>query len=169
MTMAHGPRYRVARRRRREGKTDYRKRIRHLKSGEPRAVVRRSSNNIRIQFVKYDPKGDRVLASAEGHELEKFGWKGPASNTPAAYLTGYLAGKRAKSQGIENAVLDIGLSTPTKGARIFASLKGMLDAGINIPHSEEILPSEERISGEHIGDQIKAQFETVKTGLKEEK
>lgn len=167
--MAHGPRDRVARRRRREGKTDYKRRTNLLKSGLPRAVVRRSQRNIRIQLVEFDPKGDKVLASAEGFELKKHGWEGPASNTPAAYLTGYLVGQRAVNAGVERAVLDIGISTPIKGSRFFASLKGMLDAGMDIPHSEEVLPSEERIRGEHIDEKIKNQFEAVKTSLKGDK
>lgn len=167
--MAHGPRYRVARRRRREGKTDYRKRVNLLRSGQYRVVVRNSLRNIRVQVINFDPKGDQIMASAEGHELAKFGWKASTSNTPAAYLAGYLAGIRAKNAGIEEAVLDIGLQTPTKGSRIFASLKGLLDAGIDIPHSEEILPSEQRIRGEHIDENLKDQFEAVKTSLGEEK
>lgn len=167
--MAHGPRYRVARRRRREGKTDYRRRIGLLKSRQPRAVIRRSLRNFRIQFVEFDPKGDRIIAAAEGVELGKYGWKGSFSNTPAAYLTGYLAGKRAVKAGVERAVLDIGLQTPAKGSRIFASLKGLLDAGIDIPHGEEVLPSEERIRGDHIDENIKNQFEAVKASLEGEK
>ncbi|UCG69986.1 MAG: 50S ribosomal protein L18 [Thermoplasmata archaeon] len=167
--MGHGPRYRVARRRRREGKTDYRRRIKLLKSREARAVVRRSERNLRIQFVLFDPKGDKTIATAQGLELEKFGWKGSVSNTPAAYLTGYLAGKRAIAAGLKAAVLDIGLHTPTKGSRVFASLKGMLDAGVDIPHSEEVLPSEERIRGEHIDEKLKVQFDSTKASLEEEK
>ena len=58
---------------------------------------------------------------------------------------------------------------PTKGSRIFASLKGILDAGIDIPHNEEVLPSEERIKGEHIDKGLKDQFEAVKAGLEGEK
>ncbi len=167
--MAHGPRYKVARRRRRECKTDYRRRINLLRSGLPRAVVRKSLRNLRIQLIDYAPKGDRVLASAEASELEKYGWKGAASNIPAAYLTGFLAGKRAINAGVERAVLDIGLHTPTKGAKIFASLKGLLDAGIEIPHGEEVLPPEGRIMGEHIDVNLKNQFESVIARLKEEK
>jgi large subunit ribosomal protein L18 len=167
--MAHGPRYRVARRRRREGKTNYRRRVNLLRSEQSRAVIRSSLRNIRVQVVKFDSKGDEVIASAEGHELAKFGWQASASNTPAAYLVGYLAGVRAKNAGVQNAVLDIGLQTPTKGAKIFASLKGLLDAGIDIPHSEDILPSEQRIRGEHINETLKDQFESVKTSLGEGK
>ncbi len=167
--MAHGPRYRVARRRRREGKTDYRKRINLIKSGEPRAVVRRSARSISVQFVKYIPKGDEVIACANGLELAKFGWNKSAANTQAAYLTGYLAGKRAKSAGVESAVLDIGLHSPIKGSRIFASLKGLIDAGVNVPHNENILPSQERITGVQKGEEVKSQFETVLTNLEGEK
>lgn len=163
--MAHGPRYRVARRRRREGKTDYRRRVKLLKSRTPRAVVRSSLRNLRVQFVEFDPKGDKIIAQAEGLELEKFGWKGSCCNTPAAYLTGYLAGKRAKTVGIEKAVLDIGLHTPTKGAKVFASLKGLLDSGIEIPHDNEIIPSEERIKGAHIKEELKNQFDSVKASI----
>ena len=61
---------------------------------------------------------------------------------PRAYLTGYLAGKRAAKNGIEDAVLDIGLRGPAKGSAVFAALKGMIDAGIEIPHGEEVLPSQ---------------------------
>jgi len=42
------------------------------------------------------------------------------------------------------------LYTPTKGSRIFACLKGAIDAGISVPFSENILPNKERISGQHI-------------------
>jgi large subunit ribosomal protein L18 len=167
--MAHGPRYRVARRRRREGKTDYRKRINLIKSGEPRAVVRRSARSISVQFVKYNPKGDEVIVCANGLELEKFGWNKSAANTQAAYLTGYLAGKRAKSVGVESAVLDIGLYSPTRGSKIFASLKGLIDAGVNVPHNENILPTQERITGVQKGEEVKSQFETVLTSLEGEK
>ncbi len=61
--------------------------------------------------------------------------------------------------------MDIGLQTPQKGAKIFASLKGIVDAGVEIPHSEDILPSEERIRGEHINESMKNQFEAVKSKL----
>jgi large subunit ribosomal protein L18 len=163
--MAHGPRYRVPRRRRREGKTDYRKRISLLKSKIPRAVVRNSQKNVSVQFIIFDPKGDKVQISASGYELEKFGWKGSTSNIPSAYLTGYLAGKRAKEANVDNAILDIGLATPIKGSKVFATLKGIVDAGVDIPHNDTILPSPERIRGEHINESISNQFESVKTKL----
>jgi large subunit ribosomal protein L18 len=163
--MAHGPRYRVPRRRRREGKTDYQSRLKLLKSGEIRAVVRKSQKSMLIQFISFDPKGDRVLLTSSSYDLEEYGWQGSVSNTPSAYLAGYLAGKKALETGVKRAVLDIGLQTPQKGSKIFASLKGIVDAGVSIPHSEEILPSEERIRGEHINESMKNQFEAVKSKL----
>ena len=78
------------------------------------------------------------------------GWMGNGKNTSAAYLTGYLLGKKALKEGIDEAVLDLGLKTSINGSKIYAALKGAVDAGMNIPHNESILPSEERIRGEHI-------------------
>jgi hypothetical protein len=46
--------------------------------------------------------------------------------------------------------LDIGLNPPIKGSRIYAALKGVVDSGLDIPHSPDILPDDSRISGEHI-------------------
>jgi large subunit ribosomal protein L18 len=153
--MKQGPRYRVKPRRRREGKTDYRKRLRLLKSGKPRVVVRNSLKHVRVQFVGYDEKGDKILASAISTELtNKYNWKLSTSTTPAAYMTGLLAGKRALDIGIKEGVLDIGRSTPSKGSKNFAVLKGVLDSGIEVPHNKETLPSDDRILGKNLNKEI---------------
>jgi len=147
--MARGPRYRVPFQRRKMGKTDYKKRKALVLSGKPRLVARFSLRNVVAQIVVAKPHGDEVLVSAHSRELtKKYGWKAPNGNLPSAYLTGLLCGLKAK--GTKEAILDIGLHSPTKGAKVFALLKGVVDAGIQIPHSEEKLPSEERITGEHI-------------------
>ena len=151
--MAKGPSYNVPYRRRREGKTDYHRRKKLLISGLPRLVARKTNKHIIAQIVEASIEGDRVLASAHSSELrKKFGWLGSLKNLPAAYLTGLLCGYRALKRNVKKAILDIGLQTPSKGARIFAVMKGCIDAGIEIPHGEEILPSEERIKGRHISD-----------------
>ena len=150
--MATGPRYKVPFRRRREGRTDYRHRAALLRSELPRAVVRKSNRNITVQLVTYDDKGDKVVASAVSTELADMGWSKSGKSTPGAYLTGLLAGKRAAEKGVDAAVLDIGLREPTKGALIFAALKGLVDAGIEIPHSDEMLPSDDRVEGKHMKD-----------------
>jgi len=55
--------------------------------------------------------------------------------------------------------------TPVKGSRVFAALKGAVDAGLKVPHSESILPDESRIKGEHIAAYAKSlDEEEVKKG-----
>lgn len=159
--MRHGPRYRVPLRRRKVSKTDYRKRKRLLKSGLPRAIVRRSNLYVRVQFATFDLKGDLIVASAFSKELDSMGWKHSKKNAPAAYLTGYLAGKRASKAGIDKAVLDIGLHKPTKNSSVLATLRGIVDAGISVPHSEDILPDDERIHGKTIDEKMGSDFDKV--------
>jgi large subunit ribosomal protein L18 len=160
-----GPHYRVPFRRRREGRTDYRHRAHTLRAGVPRAVVRKTLNQTLVQLVVADATGDRVIASARSFDLREFGWSAGAGNVPAAYLTGLLAGRRAKTNGITDAVLDIGLHKPSKGGRVFAALQGLLDAGLTIPHGEDIAPSAERIRGDHIGEAVTKIFADVKKKL----
>lgn len=164
--MAHGPRYRVAFRRRREGRTDYRTRLALVKSGEPRLVVRKSHRTITVQFIDFDEKGDVIRAAATSKDLAQHGWTTSTGATPAAYLTGLLAAKRAKSKGISRAVLDIGRNEPTKGGRLFAALKGVLDGGIQVPHSKEVLPDEKRLAGGHLADAPVDLFKKVQASLK---
>jgi len=151
--MATGPSYRVPFRRRKEGKTDYRSRRALVLSRLPRLVVRLTLNHIIVQIVKAEVAGDKVVASAHSRELAKtYGWQGNCRNVPAAYLTGLLCGFKATVYGVKKAVLDIGLHSPSRGARVFAALKGVLDAGVTVPHSENMIPDETRISGKHIAD-----------------
>jgi large subunit ribosomal protein L18 len=162
--MATSPRTRVPFRRRREGRTNYRTRLALLKSGETRLVVRRTNGNVIVQFVDWNQNGDAIKATAVAQELAKLGWEGSAKNTPAAYLTGLLAGKRAAEAGVESAVLDIGRHTPSKGSRVFAALKGVLDAGIEVPHGDEsIYPSEDRLNGAFL--ELESNFNAVKAKI----
>lgn len=160
-----GPHYRVTFRRRREGRTDYRARAKLLRSRVPRAVVRKTLNQTVVQIVEADPAGDRVLASAVSHDLKERGWSVGTGNLPAAYLTGFLAGKRAAAKGVKSAVLDIGLQKPSKGGRVFAALQGLLDAGVQVPHGEGVLPSKDRLRGMHISEAVAKAFDDVKKKL----
>jgi large subunit ribosomal protein L18 len=161
--MAHDATSRVPFRRRREGKTDYRKRLKLVRSGKVRAVVRHSIKHTVVQLVRYDETGDRIICSATTAQLKKLGWTGSTGNTPAAYLAGLLAGKKAAGQSVREAVLDIGLQTPSKGSKVFATLKGLLDAGIKIAHSKEVLPADDRIRGKHLGkDWVSTQFDQLR-------
>jgi large subunit ribosomal protein L18 len=142
--------YNVQFRRKRERKTNYKKRLKLLLAGKPRVVIRPFLKNMTAQIIEYGREGDKTVVAAHSRELEKLGWKFNKGNISAAYLTGALLGKKAKGKGVKEAVLDIGLASPVKGSRAFACLRGVVDAGIKIPFSESILPKEDRIKGEHI-------------------
>lgn len=141
-------------RRRRQGKTDYRKRLKLIKSGIPRASVRITNTKVMIQIIDFSMKGDLILASATSKQLDGFGWGESSKSIPASYLAGYLAGKRSVKNGVKKAVFDVGRASTTAGGRIFASLKGLVDGGMEIPHSESVYPIEERIKGAHISKKI---------------
>lgn len=137
-------------RRKREGKTHYKKRLKILLSNKCRLVVRKSLNGTKASIVQYDTKGDKVLLTVDSKNLGKLGWKGNTGNLPSAYLAGMMLGKKAMQKGIKEAIADIGLNNSTKGSRLYAALAGAIDAGMKIPLGSEILPPKERLSGEHI-------------------
>ena len=166
--MSQGPRQRNQFRRRRTGETDYRRRLKLLKGGNARAVVRVSNTRVVCQVVSWEKDGDKVELSVTGDDLvSRYNW--PESNSrmniPASYLVGYAMGKAALAQGAEEAILDIGLAASTPGNRVFSALKGMVDAGLDIPHGENVLPDEERINGAHINGDIAAAVESTKTKI----
>jgi large subunit ribosomal protein L18 len=156
MTRAKSPVYIVKFRRRRNGRTNYRKRLNLVKSGKTRAVVRRSNRSILVQFINFDPIGDKTLVSFNSLLLKKlFNW--PAKrNKYTAYLAGLYAGKQAKTKGISEFVFDIGMHVPSKGSIIFATLKGLVDSGLKTNIGEDVLPSMEA------PDDIKKSFEEAK-------
>ena len=138
--------------RRHEKKTDYNQRLALLKSGKTRFVVRRSLNNIHVQVVQYERSGDIVLVEVISKELRNHGWRAHCGNLPSAYLTGLIAGLKAKKEGIKEAVADIGLQSSTKNNSLYACLAGAKDAGLSIPLGKDILPDSKHISGKHIAD-----------------
>ncbi len=162
--MATGPRYKVPMRRRREVRTDYHQRLRLLKSGKPRLVARKSNKHVTAQLIVPGTQGDETLASAHSSDLAEYGWEAPTGNLPAAYLTGLLAGKRALEHGVEQAVLDIGLNTATNGGKVFAVQEGAIDAGVEIPHNDSVLPDWERNRGEHIAEYAEQLDEPLYSG-----
>lgn len=154
--MAHGPRYRVAKRRRYEGKTNYHRRLKLLKSRKLRVVIRASNNHIVVQIIESKKAGDKILVSAFSGELsKKYEYNANTGNIPASYLTGYLAGLRAKKNNINDAILDLGIFYHRN--RILAAFKGIIDAGIEVPHKEDFFPEnlEDRIKGTHIENYAK--------------
>jgi large subunit ribosomal protein L18 len=137
-------------RRRRQGVTDYRSRKKAITSQRPLLVVRVSNKNVSSQFVRPMVKGDVVLSASHSRELVKLGWQGSRKSTPACYLLGMLAGKKALGKGVKEAVLYNGVVPFVKGARVAAFLKGVVDAGVSVPVSEDAFPSEERLTGKTI-------------------
>jgi len=148
--VARSATYKVQFKRRREGKTNYNKRFKLVDLDRTRMVVRVTSNHTIVQLVQVGDNGDETLVSATSQQLKNYGWLGNGKNTSAAYLTGYLFGKKALSEDYDESILDIGLQSSIRGTKIYAVLKGALDAGLYVPHNESILPDESRIRGEHI-------------------
>ncbi len=141
MTKAHGPIYKVYFRRRREGKTNFAKRLALVKSGKTRMVVRKSNSAITIQFVDFAPTGDKTRLTVTSEKLASL-YSFPASrNVFSAYLTGLYAGKEAKKKNISEFVLDLGLYKPTKGSVLFATLQGVVDAGLKTNYDAEMVPT----------------------------
>ncbi|KAL5074200.1 hypothetical protein RYX36_013184, partial [Vicia faba] len=98
---AYFKRYQVKFKRRREGKTDYRARIRLInqdknKYNTPkyRFVVRFTNKDIVAQIVSASIAGDIVLAAAYAHELPHYGLEVGLTNYAAAYCTGLLLARR---------------------------------------------------------------------------
>lgn len=127
-----------------------------------RLVVRFTNRDVIAQMVRAKIEGDFVYAAAYGHELTKYGIPVGHSNYASAYAVGLLLARRTlkkfgladKYQGTTQitgedynvepiadgprplrAVLDTGLKRTSTGSRVFATLKGCVDGGIDIPHS----------------------------------
>jgi large subunit ribosomal protein L18 len=150
--MANKGIYTVRYRRKKQGLTNYKKRFAYIKSDKPRLVVRRFNKNIVAQVIRYAPAGDQVLLTVHTSDLKKYGWKFNTGNITSAYLLGYLLGSKSEEKDM---ILDIGLHSPIAGGRLFAVLKGAVDAGVNVPHSEDNIPPQDRIKGEHIAQYAK--------------
>ena len=147
-------------RRRREGKTDYKKRRLLLYGKKPFLTVHISNYTVYGQIHEAKMGGDIVLASANSKELSKYGWKGSRKNIPAAYLTGLLLGAKAAAKGIKSAVLYLGPRSYVRGSRVAAFVKGVIDAGVDVPVDPETLPNEDRLLGKHIAEYANALLES---------
>lgn len=155
---------RTIRRRRREGKTDYKSRFNFLKSGKDRVVFRKSNRYIIGQIIISEIAQDKAKVTVTSKDLLTLGWPkemaGSLKSLPACYLTGYLTGKKS---GIKEAIFDIGLLRNVHKSRIYAFLKGLKDSGVEISCKEEVLPTEEEINkNEKTGKLIKQIKEKIK-------
>jgi large subunit ribosomal protein L18 len=138
--------YTVQYRRKREGKTNYKRRIKLLSSHKPRLVIRKYSNLIALQIIEFSPKGDKIVCAYDSKKLKELGWEGHTGNIPAAYLSGlYLA----KNCDVKEVIVDFGEQHSVKGSALYAVVKGAIDGGVQINCSEKMFPSEDRIQGQH--------------------
>ncbi|MGH1522239.1 MAG: 50S ribosomal protein L18 [Nitrosopumilus sp.] len=135
-------------RRLREEKTNYKKRGTMLMGKRDFITVNITNENTQVQILKPNMTGDMVVSSAHSRYLLEKGWKGSRKSVSAAYLTGYLAGKKALGQGAKDAILYTGTKKYTQ--RMAAALKGVIDAGVQVPANDETFPSDDRINGEHL-------------------
>ncbi|KAL2935864.1 60S ribosomal protein L5 [Bienertia sinuspersici] len=128
-----------------------------------RLCVRFTNKDVVAQIISASITGDSVLASAYAHELPRYGLEVGLTNYAAAYCTGLLLARRvlklldldqeyegnveatgedfsvepAETRRPFRALLDVGLIRTTTGNRVFGTLKGALDGGLDIPHSEK--------------------------------
>ncbi|XP_068220513.1 large ribosomal subunit protein uL18B [Palaemon carinicauda] len=160
-----------------------------------RMIVRITNTNVIAQIAYARIEGDVVIASAYSHELVKYGVKVGLTNYAACYCTGLLLSRRVlkklkldglyegqtevngemynvedveEGPGAFRANLDIGLARTTTGAKIFGVMKGAVDGGIEVPHSEKRFPGYDKeakefnasvlrdhIFGKHIADYMR--------------
>jgi large subunit ribosomal protein L18 len=80
--MSSTTKYTVKYRRKREGRTDYKKRLALLKGKTNRLVIRKTNTKIILQIVNYEPEGDKVIITTTSSELKKLGWTHPQTKTP---------------------------------------------------------------------------------------
>ncbi|MES1911029.1 MAG: hypothetical protein MHM6MM_003530 [Cercozoa sp. M6MM] len=144
-----------------------------------RMVVRFTNTDVVCQIFAADLTHDKCIASAYSHELKRYGVKVGLTNYAAAYCTGLLLARRVNAKFnldyegttevdgtyfiVEDneeggapfqAVLDVGLKRTTTGARVFGALKGAVDGGLAVPHSETRFPG--------------ATFEKTEDGIEQE-
>ena len=131
--------------RRRTGQTDYSKRKSMIISRSVILSIRISNKHSTFQFIEPKIEGDSVKSSCHSSQIIKLGWKGSGKSLHGLYLTGYLAGKKAKSTGLDKAILYIGRREFSSGSKIIYALKGVIDAGIDIPANNDIFPDSEKL------------------------
>jgi len=129
-----------------------------------RMIVRFTNKDIITQIAYARIQGDIVVTAAYSHELPNYGIKVGLTNYASAYCTGLLLARRLLKKlqldtiypgndkidgdmynvedaddqpGAFRAFLDVGLARTTTGARLFGAMKGAVDGGIDIPHSNK--------------------------------
>merc|ERR1719147_678740 len=164
-----------------------------------RMIVRFSNTDVTCQIAYARLEGDVIVSAAYSHELPRYGIKHGLTNYAACYCTGLLLARRTLQKfslddryagkeevdgemycvednesgpGAFRAHLDVGLARTTTGAKVFAVMKGAVDGGIDVPHSEKRFPGydseskelnagvlREHIFGQHVANYMKSLLE----------
>ncbi|PJE81167.1 50S ribosomal protein L18 [Candidatus Pacearchaeota archaeon CG10_big_fil_rev_8_21_14_0_10_32_42] len=156
-------------RRKKEGKTDYLKRMKLLKSEKPRLVFRKTNSYVISQYVESESAQDKVIFGINSKMLLNHGWpenlKGSLKSIPASYLTGYLTAKKIQKDKLESPIVDLGMQRIIEKTRIFAFIKGLIDGGIEIECPKEKFPEEERLKGKNAKEDISKTVLEVKSKI----
>jgi large subunit ribosomal protein L18 len=157
---------RIEKRRRRENKTDYKLRTNLLKSKYPRIVVRITNKYFIVQVIESSEAQDRVIAGLTSKKLLENGWdkknSGSLKSIPAGYLTGLMLAKKLKKGKF---IVDLGMARTIPGSRVYSVVRGLVDGGLDIPCSNKVFPSDGRLNGEHLSDDLKDIIKRVKEKL----
>ena len=162
----------ILKRRRRESKTDYLKRIKFLKSNSARVVFRKTNKYIVAQYITSKNAQDKIEIGINSKVLMKYGWPKQAENSlkglSAAYLTGFLLGNKILKNKKETPIIDFGMIRNLYKTKLYAFLKGLVDSGVEVKFNEEkeLFPSEDRIKGEHMKNKIP--FQEIKSKIEKE-
>jgi len=153
--------------RRKENKTDYKLRLRLLKSEMPRIVIRRTNKYFIVQAVESTEAQDSSIGGATSKELMKYGWdkkaEGSLKSVPAGYLTGLLFAKKIKKGKF---IIDLGMARTIPKNRLYSVVKGLVDGGLDINVNKKVFPSQERIDGIHMKKELHAMIKKVKEKIK---
>jgi len=173
-----------------------------------RMIVRFTNKDIICQIAYARIEGDVIVCAAYSHELPRYGVKVGLTNYAAAYCTGLLLARRLLKKfsldsiykGLEEAngeeynvedvdgqpgafraYLDVGLARTTTGARVFGAMKGAVDGGIDIPHSNKRFPGYDaeskelnadvhrsHIYGQHVADYMRKLLEEDEEAYKKQ-
>jgi large subunit ribosomal protein L5e len=132
-----------------------------------RLIVRYTNTKVMCQLAYATVMGDIIVTQANSLELAKYGIPAGYKNYSAAYATGLLVARRILKKfgldgtfkGVEKidgedyhiedeendtrpfkCILDAGRKTTCAGARVWGALKGAVDGGLHIPHSNKNFP-----------------------------
>ncbi|MFH1325734.1 MAG: 50S ribosomal protein L18 [archaeon] len=162
----------TVKRRRRENKTDYLKRLKMLKGEKPRIVFRKTNKYLIAQYVTNKNVEDKTEIGINSKILMKYGWPKEFENSlkslSAAYLLGFLMGKRIVKEKKETPIIDLGMARIVHKTKLFAFMKGIVDLGVKIKHDEKTFPDENRIKGKNLKKDFSSHFEKIKSQMEKE-